>query len=389
MSKKVLIGLVIVVLVVVAAVLSTLMKKPALLPPEVVPSEVVPSEVVPPEKVKKVFFAHSYDPEDVCGQPQDEGAVAMFEKLGYKEGVNLKIYRFYMDTKRTYTTPEQMKMRGEMAREEIKKVDPDVIMVFDDDAAREVMLPLLDTKYPIVFSGMNAPIEVYDEKVDLMETREHPGHNVTGVLELLRIAESVKLFQEFLPLKKFLFISDTAPVGKAIRAGFLTELESYRGKFPAEVEMYEVGLFEDYQKIILEANEKKDIDAIFPICVSLGTKDGRRVSPKEIVAWTLKNSLKPDIAPTFFFAQFGYLGGVTIDFPTLGGQAAVKAVRILRGENPGEIPIEEAARYTFTIAINLARADQLGIEIPLEILGMAGQVYKTMNLYPEYEMREE
>ena len=384
MSKKVLIGLVIVVLVVVAAVLSTLMKKPAVLLPEV-----VPSEVVPPEKVKKVFFAHSYDPGDVCGQPQDVGAVAMFEKLGYKEGVNLEIHRFYMDTKKTYTTPEQMKMRGELAREEIEKFDPDVVMAFDDDAAREVMLPLVDSKYPIVFSGMNAPVEMYDEKVDLMETREHPGHNVTGVIELLRVAESVKLFQEFLPLKKILFISDTASVGKAVRAGFLSELEAYKGEFPAEVEMYEVGLFEDYQKIILEANEREDIDAIFPIAVSLKTKEDRPVVAPEIVKWHLKNSTKPDIAPTFFFAKFGHLGGVTIDFPVLGGQAAVKAVRILKGENPGEIPIEEAAKYTFTIAVNLARADQLGIEIPLEILGMAGQVYKTMNLYPEYEMREE
>ena len=144
-----------------------------------------------------------------------------------------------------------------------------------------------------------------------------------------------------------------------------------------------------YQKIILEANEREDIDAIFPIAVSLKTKEDRPVVAPEIVKWHLKNSTKPDIAPTFFFAKFGHLGGVTIDFPVLGGQAAVKAVRILKGENPGEIPIEEAARYTFTIAINLARADQLGIEIPLEILGMAGQVYKTMNLYPEYEMREE
>lgn len=383
MGKKIIIALVILVLVVIGVIFFLIKKPPA--PPEVVPP---PEEVVPVE-VKKVFMAHSYDPEDVCGQPQDVGAVAMFEKLGYREGVNLEIHRFYMDTKKTYTTREQMAMRGEMARKEIEKVDPDVVMTFDDDAAREVMLPLVDSKYPIVFSGMNAPIEIYDEKVDLMETREKPGHNVTGVIELLRVAESVKLFQEFLPLKKLLFISDIQPVGKAVRAGFLDELEAYKGKFPCEVELKEVSLFEDYQKIILEANEREDIDAVFPICVSLGTKEGRRVSPKEIVTWTLKNSIKPDIAPTFFFAEFGYLGGVTIDFPTLGGQAAVKAVRILKGEDPGKIPIEEAAKYTFTTALNLARADQLGIEIPLEVIGMAEQVYKTMALYPEYEMKEE
>jgi len=378
MSKKIIIGLIIVVLVIVGIALVRMKRE--VLPPEVGPIE-----------IKKVFFVHSYDPEDICGRPQDNGVIAKMEELGFKEGINLEIKRFYMDTKKIYTAPEQMKIRGEMAIEEIKIWEPDLIMTIDDDAAREVMLPLVGTKYPIVFSGMNAPVEIYDEKVDLMESRSRPGKNVTGVIELLRVAESVKLMQRIIPLKKLLFISDTAPVGKAVRAGFLDELEAYKEKFPSEVELKEVSLFEDYQAIILEANKREDINAIFPIAVSLGTKEEKRVSPKEIAKWTLQNSQKPDIAPTFFFANFGYMAGVTIDFPTLGGQAAVKAVRILKGEKAGDVSIDEAAKYTFIIALNLARAKQLGVLIPSEIIEEAektGKVYETMALYPEYKLEE-
>ena len=63
-------------------------------------------------------------------------------------------------------------------------------------------------------------------------------------------------------------------------------------------------------------------------------------------------------------------------FETTGRQWGQQGIRVLRGADPGDLPIQSpAAPY---IAVNLARARQLGVELPVEILEAAQKVYHTM-----------
>lgn len=333
--------------------------------------------------MQKVFFVHSYDPKNVCGVPQQTGALDMLKKLGFEEGKNIQYKTFYMDTKKTYTAPDQQKKRGQIALSLIKEFDPDLIMTIDDNAIKHVMLPLVDSKYQVVFSGMNGQVEDYDKMVEFMETRERPGHNVTGVIEFMHFAESFGLMQKIIPtLKKVMFIADKTPSGNGITKAIKIDMQKDPA-FPVEVEIRRAGTFAQYKDLLREANKRQDIHAIYPIAVGLDAPPPkRRVVAQEIFAWTLRNSTKPDVAATFFFCKFGVLGGATVDFPAMGGEAAVKIARILRGENAGNIPIENCKR--FAIAINLARAEQLNMQIPYDILGAADHIYKVMALYPEY-----
>jgi len=333
--------------------------------------------------MQKVFFVHSYDAENPCGVPQQTGAVNMLEKLGYEEGKNIQYQTFYMDTKKTYTTPDQQKERGEIALSMIKEFDPDVVMVIDDNAAKQVMLPLVGSKYQVVFSGMNGQVEDYDKMVEFMESRERPGHNITGVIEYMHFAESFRLMQRIIPtFKKVMFIADNTPSGDGLTNAIKIDVQN-DPSFPVEVEIRRVGTFAEYKDLIREANKRQDIQAIYPIAVGLDAPPSKnRVGPQEIFTWTLRNSAKPDVAATFFFCKFGVLGGATVDFPAMGGEAALKIARILNGETAGDIAIENCKR--FAIAINLARSEQLGIQIPCDILGAADHLYKVMALYPEY-----
>ena len=335
---------------------------------------------------KKVFMVHSYDPENVCGKPQDLGAVAMFKKLGFREGQHIEFHRFYMDTKRKYITPKAMEMRGQIAIHAIKNVNPDIVMIFDDNAAKYVMLPLVGSEYPIVFCGMNRPIEEYDKEVDVMRSRARPGYNITGVLENVHLIKSFGLLKQIKPdVKKVLVISDMTPTGKSVSAILSSEIRS-TSEFPVEIETRTARTFDEYKEYIYEANVRNDIQAVFPNVSGLDKGQGERAVLPEIITWTVQNSKKPEIAMTYFLVDFGFLCGVTIDFSALGGQAAVKAARILSGENPGDISIDDSIR--FAIALNMARADQLGMRIPFKILGAADRVYQTMKLYPMYGLRK-
>ena len=337
--------------------------------------------------MQKVFFIHSYDSNNVCGVPQQTGAVNMLKKLGFEEEKNIKYETFYMDTQKTYTTPGQQKERGKIALSMIKKFDPDIVVVMDDNAVKYVMLPLVDTRYQVVFSGMNGQVEDYDKSVEFLETRERPGHNITGVIEYMHFVESFKLMQKIIPrLKKAMFIADKSPTGHALIKAIKADMQK-SSSFPVEVEIRQVETFAEYKDLIHEANKRQDIQAIYPIAVGLDAPPPqKRVVAQQIFAWTLKNSIKPDVAGTFFFCKFGILGGATVDFLSMGSEVAVKIARILSGEKAGNIPIENCKR--FAIAINLARAKQLGIQIPYEILGAADHIYKVMGLYPEYSKRE-
>jgi len=66
-------------------------------------------------ELPRVFIVHSYDPENLASNPQDSGLVKGFAVQGFVEGETVTIKRFYMDTKRTYTKPEQVEARGKEA----------------------------------------------------------------------------------------------------------------------------------------------------------------------------------------------------------------------------------------------------------------------------------
>ena len=60
------------------------------------------------------------------------------------------------------------------------------------------------------------------------------------------------------------------------------------------------------------------------------------------------------------------------DFDDLFRQAAVYVDKILRGANPGDMPVQQASK--FKLVVNLKTADALGLTVPPLILGQADEV---------------
>src|SRR5262249_5893031 len=116
------------------------------------------------EPHRRVYIVESYEKGHVCGEPQAEGIIAALAAGGFKEGENLEVKRFWMDTYRVNATPDAMQEQGRIALAEIAEFKPEIVFVLDDAAVAQVMMPLVGrSDISVVFSGMNGQPEMYNE----------------------------------------------------------------------------------------------------------------------------------------------------------------------------------------------------------------------------------
>ncbi len=313
----------------------------------------------------KIFILHSYEKNHVCGQPQHDGVIEALRKAGYEEGKNLILRTYYMDTKRKNNTPQLIQKQARIALKRIKEFKPDVLVTLDDNAFSSVALKLVDTSLPIVFSGINNLPEEYNKIVHFMDSRAHPGHNITGVYEKLHIATAFRIYKSLFPfIKKIAILVDVSPTGKGVLKQIKLELKKER--VPVGWKIFVIDSWEKFKKIVMKINKDPEFGAIYPAVLLLKDSKNRTHTIYDIASWLTSHSSKPEMAINYYFVRLGYLGGAAVDFFAMGMQAGKKVVQILKGTPPGDIPIEDAQRYA--LAFNLYRAKQLKIHIPWRIL---------------------
>ncbi len=349
---------------------------------------VVPSPTPPPAEVRRVVVLYSYEP-DFWATPQEKrGIIDGLASMGYVEGQSVEITWLYMNTKTVNKTQEQMDAAAAKILPQIEEIDPDVLIILDDDALRHVGSKLLDTDLPVVFAGVNGfPNDPnYSPVGSLADSLDRPGHNITGVLERISFSAGFDLLHQILPeAKTALFISDNSSVTNLLMEGVGGEAELDQAAIKVVDKVYT----DDYDVLkatILEYQDKVDAIVLF-IPWTIVDKEGRHVPQQDVVAWMLRNNKRPGIAFLDVLAEEGYLCGVVVDMNQQGYHAAVMAGRILNGEKPSEMPIVDPVANR--VMLNLARADQLGIDIPFEVLKSADVVFREMTAYPEYKMSGE
>jgi putative tryptophan/tyrosine transport system substrate-binding protein len=72
------------------------------------------------------------------------------------------------------------------------------------------------------------------------------------------------------------------------------------------------------------------------------------------------------------YAVAGGLMSYGSNFDSLFEQAATYVDRILRGEKPGDLPVQEPTKYELIVNLRTARA--LGVEMPSSLLAIADEV---------------
>ena len=321
----------------------------------------------------KLFILHSYEHNHVCGQPQHDGVLAALQEAGYSPGQGLDLEIHYMDTKRRNNTLKLIQQQAEVALSRIAAFQPDILVTLDDNAFKSVALRLVDTDIAIIFSGLNGQPEHYNQQTVFMQSRMHPGRNISGVYEKLHIANAIRVHARMFPsVQKALLITDASPTGNAIYRQMELELSS--GGIPIAWELKKIQTWEEYQYEINATSQDSMIGVICPAVLLLKNQNGRTYTTPQIIEWTVAHSNKPEIALNDAFVRMGFFGGAAVDFHAMGYQAGRMVAKILKGHRVGDLPIEDAERYA--LAFNLKRAQALNITIPHEILLAADEIIK-------------
>lgn len=277
---------------------------------------------------------------------------------GFKEGlgdVDATYRVFQMDAKRN-NTPQAKESVARDARALIDSWKPDLVYTTDDDAQSFVTRHYANAQPVFVFSGVNKDAAAHGLQ---------GASNVAGVLEREHFVETARLLQSLKPqIRRFAVISDSglywADVIERIRAG----LPQLPGTTLAAVER--VKTFEEYKQKI--AGYPAVADAIVYLGIfNFADANGRNVRDRDVQRWTVENSMLPDASFWIDRIHYGVLASVTVS-EREQGRAAGRLARaiVVDGKSPASLPIVPTLKGN--PAINLARAQQLGIDVSSSLL---------------------
>jgi putative tryptophan/tyrosine transport system substrate-binding protein len=192
-----------------------------------------------------------------------------------------------------------------------------------------------------------------------------PGSNVTGVNFLLSMI-AAKLFE---------VLHETVP--RAAEIGFLVNPASPN----AEPDISEVRIAAEalgHKLVVVKARSEREIDAAFASLVQqqvgalLVGNDvffyGQRA---QIVALAARHAM-PAIYSVRAFAEAGGLMSYGTSVDDAQRQAGVYVGRILKGEKPADLPVQQAVKVE--LVLNMKTAKTLGLTFPLSLLGRADEV---------------
>lgn len=332
----------------------------------------------------RVLVVHSYHKEWEWDQDIQRGIVEGLNRTGYIEGQDYELKTFYMDTKITYTTPEQTKQRAKAAIDFIEKFNPDIVFVNDDNALRYVAVEYIERypekSLPFVFSGVNANPTIYDP----IESLDVPGGLITGALERFPYYEAFSLGKRIFPeTSKILLLADKSPSSTFVVNAFKERYLDKAGDSPLQVVgPIQVETFKEWKEKVTECQTKADFIGIMTYH-QLKDENGKVVLASEVVDWTVHNSKLPEIGFLSFHTEDGFLAAAGISGYKTGIYVGIIGGEVLGGKNPATIPIIDPKAMDITF--NLERAKMLGVKIPTTELAEATYVFHSIGIIGQAE----
>ena len=100
--------------------------------------------------------------------------------------------------------------------------------------------------------------------------------------------------------------------------------------------------------------------------------DATTLSNRALILSLAARHRLPAVYPYRFFPTSGGLMSYGIDYADVFRRSASYVVRILKGEKPGDLPVQAPTKYE--TVINLKTAKALGLDVPPSLLARADEV---------------
>lgn len=278
------------------------------------------------------------------------GFIAGLREQGYVEGKNLELIQRSADF-----NPEQFKaLARDLAR---AKVD----VIFAPATPMATAAWYADRSMPIVIATILDPIAL-----EFVKSLARPGTRVTGVT----------MMNKELTLKRMHMLVQTVPGLK--RIGAIVD-DAMRDSCKQELDaMEEAAKSLGLTLVRAHVAGAADVDPAFRKLVDAGVQavmtsitSTRNGLEREYAEAALKYRL-PSMSELEYSARYGVLISYGPDLRNVFRRAGHYVGRILKGEKPADMPIEEPSK--FHLSVNLRAAKALGITVPPGVLILADEV---------------
>jgi putative ABC transport system substrate-binding protein len=300
-------------------------------------------------KVAQIAILGSTRAEDL---PQLEGLRQGLREHGYVEGQSIAIeYRWAQG--RFERLPE---LAAELA-----KLKPAAIVALVTQAS--LAAKNATSTIPIVMVGVGDPIGA-----GLVASLARPGGNVTGnsSVSVEVMGKSLEILKEVAPERRRVSILWN-PANAVFQTQMVKEAEAAGRRMGLQVQT-------------IAASDARGIDKAFQLMTRERAEalavlgDPMFIAERTRIATLAAKGRLPSVSGVREYADAGGLVAYGPNFYELYRRAAAYVDRILKGANPGDLPVEQPTK--FELVINLKTAKALGLTVPPSLLGRADEVMK-------------
>jgi ABC-type uncharacterized transport system substrate-binding protein len=300
-------------------------------------------------RARRIGWLVGLPAQDPEAQNRNAVVVQALRELGWVVGRNLQIdYR--------YTSRDEQSFEAQAA--ELVTLAPDVLLANSTPATRALQQATNTT--PIVFALVLDPVAS-----GVVTNLAQPGGNVTGFtnFEVTMGGKWVEFLKEVSPRTAklaLIFNPRTAPYG-----GMLRSIEAAAPTFVVDITTRGVADAAELKDAIATAGRDSETAlVVFPDVFTATHQE-------QIIALATDHRL-PAIYPYRYFAAGGGLMSYGIDTPDLFRRTVGYLDRILKGENPGSLPVQAPSKFEFVINLKTARA--IGLDVPATLIARADEV---------------
>jgi putative tryptophan/tyrosine transport system substrate-binding protein len=305
----------------------------------------LPGEAQQVTRVYKLGFLMGMDP-----QPEWQAAFKQgLQEFGWVEGRNITI--------------EYLSAQGDFDRlPELctELVGHAVDLILAVSAPETAAAKRCTSTIPIVFAIHGDPVGTGD-----VESLAHPGSNATGMSQTQGdlVSKLLGLLKDAVPRMSRLSVLWNSAVKS--KQHDWKEVTAGAPKLGITLDSYEVRAPGDFDGAFAAISQHRP-DALLVFGDPMVVKF--RAS---IVTFAAKERL-PAMYPQRQFVDAGGLMSYSADLTELFRLSARIVDKILKGDNPADIPVEQPTKFEFII--NMKAADALGLTLPPTLLGLADEL---------------